>query len=62
MQPSVKHPRFQGCAALEAKRKRLLSTYILQTILPKSFAKIFDQLHRFSEVQSIVAKVKEIPD
>ena len=38
MQPSVKHPRFQGCAALEATGKRLLSTYILQTILAKSFA------------------------
>ena len=59
MQPSVKHPRFQGCAALEATRKRLLSTYILQTILPKSFAKIFDQLDLRSRV---VAKGKEIPD
>ena len=45
MQPWVKHPRFQGCAALEATRKRLLSTYILQTILSKRFAKIFDQLY-----------------
>ena len=61
MQPSVKHPRFQGCAALEATRKRLLSTYILQTILAKSFAKIFDQLHWFSEVQSTLSSVYKQP-
>ena len=62
MQPSVKHPRFQGCAALEATRKRLLSTYILvETILPKSFAKILTNSIDFLRSR-VVAKGKEIPD